>query len=97
MAMNGRGRLAVIERGRESIPGTFGDTLRGGSPASLVFSFSAPTKYIEILSAGQRDAERGNQCAERERTGRLSLINANVAIRPDRECFTEKNWPFPFA
>ena len=93
--MNGRGRLAVIERGREWIPGTFGDTLRGVTGESR-FQLFGTDKNIVDNPVGLVSAMRNEEInvLSGNGLGGSSLINANVAIRPDRECFTEKNWPF---
>ena len=94
IAMAGRGRLALIERGREWVPGTFGDTLRGVTAESRFQLFGRDKNSIEnpvgLVSAMRNDEVNvlsGNGL------GGSSLINASVAIRPDRECFSQKNWP----
>ena len=94
MAMAGRGRLALIERGREWVPGTFGDTLRGVTSESRFQLFGRNENSVDnpvgLVSAMRNDEVNvlsGNGL------GGSSLINANVAIRPDPECFSQKNWP----
>jgi len=93
-AMRCGSRLAVIERGREWIPGTFADTLRGMMSQSRFELFgkeknrvSNPVGLINAMQNDEINILSGNGL------GGTSLINANVAIRPDRECFSEKNWP----
>tara|TARA_R110002049_G_scaffold2750_8_gene22260 strand:+ start:210691 stop:212583 length:1893 start_codon:yes stop_codon:yes gene_type:complete len=94
MAMGCQGRLAVIERGREWIPGTYGDTLRGVTGESRFQLFGNDKNSVDnpvgLVSAMRNDEVNvlsGNGL------GGSSLINANVAIRPDRDCFSQKNWP----
>ena len=94
MAMRGGGRLAVLERGREWVPGTFGDTLRGVTSESRFELFGRNENTVDnpvgLVSAMRNDEINvltGNGL------GGSSLINANVAIRPDRDCFSQKNWP----
>ena len=95
MAMSGRGRLAVLERGREWIPGTFGDTLRGVTKESRFQLFGTDTNIVDN-PVGLINAMRNEEVnvLSGNGLGGSSLVNANVAIRPDNECFSQKNWPF---
>ena len=87
-------RLAVLERGREWIPGTFGDTFRSTSRESR-FEVLGPKKgelqnpvgLVNVMQNDEVNVLSGNGL------GGSSLINANVAIRPDRECFQQSLWP----
>ena len=87
-------RLAVLERGREWIPGTFGDTFRQSTRESrfqlLGLNKSTVDNPVGLINAMQNDEVNvlsGNGL------GGSSLINANVAIRPDHECFDQVQWP----
>ena len=94
MAKHPHTRLAVIERGREWIPGTFGDTLRKTTPESR-FKLLGPNKNtvdnpVGLINTMQNDEVNvlsGNGL------GGSSLINANVAIRPEAACFDQSHWP----
>ncbi len=94
MARKPNVRLAVIERGREWIPGTFGDTLRQTTRQSR-FQLLGPRRNtiknpIGLVNTMQNDEVNivsGNGL------GGTSLINANVAIRPDAEVFDQPQWP----
>ena len=87
-------RLAVLERGREWIPGTFPDTL-GKSNRESRFRLLGPRKnevdnpigLINVVQNEEVNVLSGNGL------GGSSLINANVAIRPDVECFQQSIWP----
>lgn len=87
-------RLAVIERGKEWIPGTFSDRFNGirkESTRSLLGldkrSIRNPTGLLNVLQCD--DVTIMSACG----LGGTSLINANVAIRPDREVFQQEPWP----
>ena len=87
-------RLAVIERGKEWVPGTFGDTLNkklGESRFRLLGprrnTVSNPVGLVNVVQNDEVNVLSGNGL------GGSSLINANVAIRPDRECFERMRWP----
>ncbi|TWT53247.1 Cholesterol oxidase precursor [Rubripirellula amarantea] len=94
MAKHPTTRLAVIERGREWIPGTFGDTFRKTSAESR-FQMLGPNKNsvdnpVGLINAMQNDEVNvlsGNGL------GGSSLINASVAIRPEAACFDQTHWP----
>jgi cholesterol oxidase len=87
-------RLAVLERGREWIPGTFGDTFRQTSRESR-FQMLGPKKgeidnpvgLVNVMQNDEVNVLSGSGL------GGSSLINANVAIRADRECFAQSKWP----
>ncbi len=87
-------RIAVLERGREWIPGTYGDTLRQNSKESRFKllgpnrdSIDNPVGLMNVMRNDEVDVLSGNGL------GGSSLINANVAIRPDQECFQLGDWP----
>ncbi len=87
-------RIGLIERGKEWIPGTFADTLRQITRESR-YTLLGPQKNtinnpVGLINAMQNDEVNvlsGNGL------GGTSLINANVSIRPDRECFAQSQWP----
>ncbi len=94
MRMRPGGRVAVIERGKEWIPGTFADSFRGvvkESQRSLLGfdtrSVRNPTGLLNVLQ--NEDVSIMSSCG----LGGTSLINANVAIRPDVELFQQPSWP----
>ena len=87
-------RLAVVERGREWVPGTFGDTFKGltGEARFQLFgreknTIENPIGLMNLMRNDEVNVLAGNGL------GGSSLINANVAIRPDRECFNQLDWP----
>jgi cholesterol oxidase len=87
-------RLALLERGREWIPGTFPDTLRQGTRESRFTllgprqnELSNPVGLVNVIQNDEVNILSGNGL------GGSSLINANVAIRPDADCFQQSVWP----
>lgn len=84
--------VCMLERGKEWVPGEMPDT-----PSGFVENlrhvdhrcglFSKPLGLYEYLAHDDIDVLQG--CG----LGGTSLINANVAIRPDRELFAESRWP----
>lgn len=94
MAKRSDVRLAVLERGREWIPGTYPDTFFKGSRESR-FTLLGPKKnelanpvgLVNVIQNDEVNILSGNGL------GGSSLINANVAIRPDVECFQQLDWP----
>ena len=94
MAKRAGVRLAVLERGREWIPGTFGDTFRHTSRESR-FRLLGPKKgqidnpvgLVNVMQNDEVNVLSGSGL------GGSSLINANVAIRPELECFEQSKWP----
>ncbi len=85
LAEAGHQDICLLERGKEWVPGDFPDQFGGllknlrrpGNPLGL-FDYQL-NKEIDVL--------RG--CG----LGGTSLINANVAIRPDKELFDNPRWP----
>lgn len=86
-AAGGKLRIAVLERGAEHPTGTFPETTEG--TANLVRSAVSPLGLFEIDRNPTVDVIRANGL------GGTSLMNFNVAIRPDREVFLA-SWPRPF-
>ncbi len=87
-------RLGVLERGREWIPGTFPDRLPEVLDESRLELLGKrkgqvhkPTGLFNVQQFEQLTILSGSGL------GGSSLINANVAIRPDRDVFTQSVWP----
>jgi len=77
--------VCLLERGREWHPGDFPDTLRG--LAGSVRSKKRPLGYVDYYFCQALDVLKASGL------GGTSLMNANVALRPDVELFAEKSWP----
>jgi cholesterol oxidase len=77
--------VCLLERGREWHPGDFPDTLRG--LAGSVRSKKRPLGYVDYYFCKDIDVLKGSGL------GGTSLINANVALRPDPELFDDISWP----
>ena len=94
MAKRSDVRLAVLERGREWIPGTYPDTFLKSNRESR-FTLLGPRKnelanpvgLVNVIQNDEVNVLSGNGL------GGSSLINANVAIRPDADCFQQVVWP----
>ncbi len=87
-------RLGVLERGREWVPGTFPDRLPDLlDEARLDLSgrnkgtINKPTGLFNVHQFEEISILSG--CG----LGGSSLINANVALRPDADVFTQAIWP----
>ncbi len=80
-------RVAVLERGAEHPTGTFPENTE--SALRQVYSSRNPLGIFQVDRNDSIDVLRGNGL------GGTSLINFNVAIRPDREVFLQ-SWPRPF-
>ncbi len=89
------GRLAIIERGQEWVPGTFPDRVNDMIDASRNRLF---VKTNEVRNPhGLFNVRQFNEINVLSGTGLggSSLINAAVAIRPDVEVFQQPVWPAP--
>ncbi len=93
-ALRPGGRLGVLERGREWVPGTFPDRLKDVTDASRLQLLGGnkgtardPTGLFNVQQFNEITLLSG--CG----LGGSSLINASVAIRPDREVFQQSVWP----
>ena len=88
LAQAGVTDVCVLERGKEWLPGDFPDSLSGLGDN---FRFSNLPRnrlgLFDYMVNGEIDVLRGNGL------GGTSLINANVAIRPDNEFFEMAHWP----
>jgi len=83
--LNPRLSICILERGREWEPGTFPE-----SPTDVLGATRSdlnPLGLYELLNYPDISVIKGSGL------GGTSLINANVAIRPDREVFEQFNWP----
>jgi cholesterol oxidase len=88
------GRLAIIERGKEWIPGDFDDTFsglfrqaRGQLAGQKKRTIVNPLGLHNVIMNDEVNVWTGNGL------GGGSLINANVALIPDAEVFTKFLWP----
>lgn len=87
-------RLAIIERGREWIPGDFKDTFadvyaqaRGQLMGQKKRTVVNPLGLHNVIMNDEVNIWTGNGL------GGGSLINANFALIPDAEVFTKFKWP----
>lgn len=87
-------RLGVLERGREWVPGTYPDRLKeltGDSRLALLGrdkgEIKDPTGLFDVRQFEEITILAGSGL------GGSSLINANVAYRPDTEVFQQAVWP----
>jgi cholesterol oxidase len=77
--------VCILERGREWPTGTFPDNIASGLAATR--SDINPLGLYEFLNYRDISVIKGSGL------GGTSLINANVAIVPDREVFEQVDWP----
>lgn len=87
-------RIGLLERGREWVPGNFPDTLKDVMSESRLNLFGRkqrklqnPTGLFQVLQCDDIAVLSGSGL------GGSSLINANVAIRPDADVFLQTQWP----
>ncbi len=87
-------RLGVLERGREWIPGTFPDRLKDVTNASRLELLGRnkgethdPIGLFDVRQFDEISILAGSGL------GGSSLINANVAYRPDADVFHQQVWP----
>ncbi len=92
-AMNPNHRLAIIERGREWMPGSFPDTFYNVSKATRQ-QMTGPGKGQVINPLGLFNLSFNDEVnvLSGSALGGTSLINANVALRPHPETF-HCGWP----
>jgi cholesterol oxidase len=77
--------VCILERGKERQPGEFPETLQGVIAEAR--SSDNPLGLFELLNHPDISVIKGSGL------GGTSLINANVAIEPDREVFEQFRWP----
>ncbi|MEQ1825898.1 MAG: GMC oxidoreductase [Pirellula sp.] len=87
-------RIALLERGREWVPGTFPDILKDVTDNSRLKLFGRnkrdmnnPTGLFHVLQCDEISVLSGSGL------GGSSLINASVALRPDADVFLQTQWP----
>lgn len=87
-------RLGVLERGREWIPGTFPDRLPDLLDESRQ-DLSGRNKGVIRKPSGLFNVNQFDEISILSGCGLggSSLINANVAFRPDADVFTQSVWP----
>ncbi len=87
-------RLAIIERGKEWVPGTFPDTRRGLRSQRRGRLFG-PRKRSIVNPLGLHNVIMNNEINvwTSNGLGGGSLINAGITKRPDREVFSQFKWP----
>ncbi len=83
--LNPKPSICVLERGKEWQPGSFPET--GVEVLGALRSDPNPLGLYELLNYPDISVIKGSGL------GGTSLINANVAIVPDREVFEELHWP----
>jgi cholesterol oxidase len=91
-------RIAVLERGREWIPGNFPDT-RADASAETRFHLLGREQNKLHNPMGLFNSAKFDEVnvLAGSGLGGGSLINANVAIRPDPDVFQTGDWPAEFA
>ncbi|MBI4903954.1 MAG: GMC family oxidoreductase [Acidobacteria bacterium] len=77
--------VCILERGKEWLPGEFPESLDG--VVSQARSDFNPLGLYELLTHRDISVIKGSGL------GGTSLINANVAIVPDRDVFKDYHWP----
>ncbi|MEM7354576.1 MAG: GMC family oxidoreductase [Acidobacteriota bacterium] len=77
--------VCLLERGKEWQPGDFPDSFK--ELAGNVRSKGNPLALIDYYLCDDIDVLKGNGL------GGTSLLNLNVAYRPDREFFEDPRWP----
>ena len=83
--LNPKPSVCILERGKEWAPGDYPETIEGVLGATR--SDLNPLGLFELLNHQDISVIKGSGL------GGTSLINANVAIVPDREVFEQFNWP----
>src|SRR5579885_1147653 len=83
--LNPKPSICILERGQEWAPGAFPETL--GDVIGATRSDSNPLGLYELITYKDISVIKGSGL------GGTSLINANVAIIPDREVFEQLSWP----
>lgn len=87
-------RICILERGREWLPGTFPDTFRNASRETRQKltgqgkgRIDNPLGLFHIKMNAEINTLSGSGL------GGTSLINANVALKPDADVFSQGCWP----
>lgn len=87
-------RMCIIERGKEWVPGTFPDTFSNVS-SNTRSVMAGPTKGQMIQPLGLFNLMMNDEIniLSGNGLGGGSLINASIALRPDKEVFEQSRWP----
>ncbi|MFN0020859.1 MAG: GMC family oxidoreductase N-terminal domain-containing protein [Pirellulaceae bacterium] len=87
-------RICVIERGQEWVPGTFPDTVESASQQTR-FDLVSQRKNKLNNPIGLMNSAKFDEVSilAGSGLGGGSLINANVAVRPDSDVFQTGDWP----
>ncbi|HMO14143.1 MAG TPA: GMC family oxidoreductase [Pirellulaceae bacterium] len=90
-------KLAIIERGREWIPGDFPDTFQGLN-AEARNQMLGNGKRTVVNPLGLYDVQMNDEVniLSGNGLGGTSLINASIALQPDLELFWQPRWPAAF-
>jgi len=83
--VNPKPSVCILERGKEWAVGSFPDSAEGY--AANLRGTGNPLDLYEFLNFDQISVLKGSGL------GGTSLVNANVAIRPDKEVFELDGWP----
>lgn len=86
-------RLAIIERGREWVPGSFPDTVQDMVTASRNRLIAQNDQVRDPLGLFNVRQFREIHVLSGTGLGGSSLINAGVALRPDWDVFQQAAWP----
>lgn len=88
------GRLGVLERGREWVPGTFPDRLPDVTNEARL-KLLGPKKGKVNNPLGLFNVQQGDEITVLSGSGLggSSLINASVVLRPDPDVFAQPVWP----
>ena len=87
-------RLAVIERGREWVPGTFPDNFQGLVKNAMNAPWGRKRGHrINPLGLFNLSLSDEVNTLSANALGGTSILNANVALKPDSEIFSQKTWP----
>ena len=92
--LNPNYRIAILERGKEWVPGTFPDTFAGLNREARA-ALMGPTKgqvnqplgLFNLMMNDEVNIMGGSGL------GGGSLINASIALRPHKEVFQQERWP----
>jgi cholesterol oxidase len=92
--LNPNYRIAILERGKEWVPGTFPDTFAGLNMEARSMlagptrgQLNQPLGLFNLMMNDEVNIMGGNGL------GGGSLINASIALRPHSEVFQQERWP----
>ena len=92
--LNPNYRIAILERGKEWVPGTFPDTFAGLNMEARSMlagptrgQLNQPLGLFNLMMNDEVNIMGGNGL------GGGSLINASIALRPHSEVFQQDRWP----